>query len=117
MSNKLWYWYAAGALSALLWKFLTYYRVNHRLGKGLLAIADEWIFEKSPENAASWVATVLVVWAAGVTLIGDVAFLWSEILDKYPSHPAFAALAGYVMEYVAPNVFKWILSKTPWATS
>lgn len=114
--KSLWIWYCAGALSALLWKFLCYYRVNHRMGKDLLTCADEWIFEKSPENAVSWVATVLVVWCAGVTFISDIAFFWSDFIKQIPEHPAFVCLLGYLMEYAAPNVFKWILGKTPWAS-
>jgi hypothetical protein len=115
--SKLWCWYASGALVALLWKFLAYYRINRRLGKSLPITIDEWIFEKSPENAVSWIATILIVWTAGVTFIGDIAFVWSEFMSKIPHHPAFAALFGYIMEYAAPNAFKWILSKTPWASS
>jgi|WetSurMetagenome_2_1015567.scaffolds.fasta_scaffold467385_2 hypothetical protein len=114
--SKLWCYYAAGALAALLWKFLSYYRVNRKLGKDFLQCADEWIFEKSTENAISWIATILVVWAAGVTYIGDVTFMISDWLGKIPDHPAFAALFGCVMEYVAPNGFKWLLSKTPWGS-
>lgn len=115
--TKLWIWYAAGAAAALLWKFGIYYRTNRQLGKGLARTIDEWIFEKSPENAVSWVATILIVWAAGVTFISDLAFLWSDFFNKIPHHPAFAALFGYAMEYIAPNAFKWILSKTPWGTT
>jgi hypothetical protein len=116
-ATKLWIWYAAGAAAALLWKFICYYRTNRKLGKHIAVTLDEWVFEKSPENAVSWIATILIVWTAGVTFIGDIAFLWSEFLNKIPHHPAFAALFGYIMEYAAPNAFKWILSKTPWATT
>jgi len=82
------------------------------MGRRLVEIAEEWIFEHSPENAVSWIATILVVWAAGVLFIEDMAWV-----QQIPPHPAFAALFGYVMEYTAPNVCKWLLSKTPWASS
>lgn len=116
-NTRLWIWYAAGAAGALLWKFISYYRVARKDGKCFAAALDEWIFEKSPENAVSWVATILVVWCAGVTFVGDVAFAWTSWLKQVPPHPAFAALLGYAMEYTAPNAAKWVLGKTPWAST
>ena len=113
---ELWVYYLAGAFAALLWKFLVYHRTGRRLGKPFRAILDEWIFEASPENAVSWVATVLIVWCAGVLFIDDVTLAGGAWVKKVPSPPAFAALLGYGMEYTAPNVAKWILSKTPWAS-
>lgn len=115
--RSLWVWYLTGALAALLWKFLAFYRVGRRSGRDFLDLADEWVFEKSPENAVSWIATVLVVWCAGVLFIEDLALAWVSWVKEIPSHPAFSALLGCVMEYTAPSVFKWALAKTPWASS
>jgi hypothetical protein len=115
--RTLWCWYLAGALAALAWKFLAYYRVGRRSGRDFLEIADEWVFEQSPENAVSWIATVLVVWCAGVLFIEDLALAWVAWIRQIPAHPAFAALFGYLMEYGAPNAFKWILSMTPWGAA
>lgn len=115
--TRLWAWYLAGAMTALLCKFLMYYSAGKKLDKTLKMVSREWFFERSLENAVSWIATILLVWCAGVSYIDSITFLWADFLKSIPAHPAFAALFGFIMEYTAPNVFKWVLSKTPWGAA
>lgn len=111
--KSVWAFYLAGALLTLALKFYRYYRFGVKNGKSFRVSLCEWLFEASAENAFSWMTTIGIVWAVGVTYIDQVDFLWSGYLKAIPVHTSFAFLLGSLMEIAAPNAVKWLLGKMP----
>jgi hypothetical protein len=83
------------------------------MGKPALELLKEWFFDKSAENAVSWITTIAIVWFFGVYYISGIDFKIIPFLRGIPVHSSFAFLLGSVMEYAAPNAAKWLLSKLP----
>jgi hypothetical protein len=108
---KLWIAYLIGAIGTLAWKYWLYIRAAKKNGISIKAASGEWFFEKSAENAFSWLATIGIVWCVGVAYIDRVDLLLTGWLGNVPLHPAFALLLGSINEYIAPNTIKWIVGK------
>jgi len=104
------YGIAAAAMLAL--KLVNYLRNSEKYGKTAGQSLREWFFERSLENAASWLATGLVVWVLGYIYI-EQAIELTGVLGKtiaaVPVSIPTAALAGCLNEIIAPAVFKKVL--------
>jgi hypothetical protein len=107
---EFWTWYLAGALLCLTAKLARYWHHGRNMGDGLMAI-KEWFFERSADNAVSWLVTVAVVWCLGAAFFYRVELPAWEWLEAVPLKPPFAFLLGIVAEVAAPNAAKWLIGK------
>lgn len=112
MSSE-WLFYILGAVLTLAWKMCRYAWIGTRNGKGLVPSLAEWFFEPSAENAVSWISTVGAVWLLGSIYIDHVILVTG--LTDLPVLDSLAFLLGSLMEFTAPSVAKWLLSKVPGA--
>ncbi len=99
---KLWIAYIVAALLVLAWKYTRYLYQNRDRRRWTVTI--EWFFEGSADNAASWVATIGVVWVLGFLYVGRIVIL----IPGLPIHPSIAFLLGALAEFIAPAIAKII---------
>jgi hypothetical protein len=107
---EFWAWYLFGAALCLAAKLARYWHHGRNMGDGLKAIWD-WFFERSKENAVSWLVTVAVVWGFGAAFFYRVEPPGWEWLASVPLKAPFAFLLGVVAEVAAPNAAKWLIGK------
>ncbi len=112
-----WTFYLLGAFLALAWKWARYCyigRVFCSPGKKIRQASLEWFFEVSQENLVSWATTVGIVWCLGAIYIDRIVN--PAALTDIPVEECFAFLLGTLLEFIAPNIVKWIVSKIPGAS-
>jgi hypothetical protein len=107
---EFWAWYLFGAALCLAAKLARYWHHGRHMGDGLKAIWD-WFFERSKENAVSWLVTVAVVWAFGAFFFYRVEPPGWNWLETIPLKAPFAFIFGIVAEIGAPNAAKWLMRK------
>lgn len=107
-----WFFYLLGAVLTLAWKWWVWCRTGRHLGKTIRQSTREWLDTSLAVDKASWITTVAVVWVFGSVYIGRVAFMW-EWVQAIPVERSIAFMFGSLMEYIAPNAVKWVISKLP----
>lgn len=106
-----WTSYIAGAVLTLVYKWARFVYQGCKAGKPVGQATAEWFFEPSAENAVSWTATIGGVWLLGSIYI-DHAIEITGLTDL-PVLDSLAFLLGSLMEFTAPAVCKWIVSRLP----
>ena len=106
-----WFFYLLGAFLTLAWKWAKYCYQNPT--RSLRQNSIVWFFEDSKENYVSWVTTIGIVWALGVSYITHVEWMMAGFFTAIPVQDGFAFFLGSLMELMAPATIKWIISKLP----
>lgn len=106
-----WVWYLAGAFIMLILKCVK--SVAFEQGKGINTWVSlkSWFLENSRDNITSWATTVGVVWIIGALYIQRVNWSMIDFFNIVPVDESLAFFLGAVMEIIAPNVAKYLISK------
>ena len=109
--------YLAGAVLVLALKLLFYVYNSSKFGKKWHQSLAEWFFEKSGNNAVSWVATIGIVWLIGSAYIDRIGLDWilgehlQEKLQELPVINSMAFVLGCFAEYLAPSALKKLMNR------
>jgi len=107
-----WILFIAGVLLALGFKCARYVYEGKKRGVRTKDSLFEWFFEATLANGVSWFTTLFIVLPFGGVYIDKVSVGAGWILNL-PVHWTFSLGFGGLMEYIAPNLMKWIVAKLP----
>ena len=107
----LWIAYLFGAFLALFskWGFWVH-AGKFKYQKDVWTSTKEWFSIILLSEKVSWATTVGIVWVVGAVYIDKATFLW-DWLKIVPLDDSIAFLFGTLMEYIAPNAVKWVVTK------
>ena len=112
MTDKsAWIAYLLGAFLTVAGKWALWCYHGCKMGKSIRESSGQWFFESSTENAVSWTATIGGVWLLGSIYIDRAIIITG--LSSLPVIDSLAFLLGSLMEFTAPAVVKWVISKLP----
>lgn len=116
MDKKTYVWiaYLAVALITLLSKLASYVYTGTKKGDSIGKSIKDWFFEKTLANGASWVGTIVFVWAFGyiyVEGVFSVLGFFGAFFQKLPVACPIGALLGWGAEMGAPDACKWLIKK------
>ncbi len=115
--RSAWVWYLVGAFLTLVWKWARWVRTGMTMGNGVRQSTREWLDVSLLQDRISWATTVGIVWTVGSVAIDKavtgVGVPWIDRLLALPMFDPAAFLLGTLMEFLAPALAKWALSKIP----
>ena len=112
MTDKsAWAAYLIGAFLTITGKWALWCYHGKKMGHSIKQSSAEWFFESSTENAVSWTATIGGVWVLGSIYIDRAIAITG--LSSLPVLDSLAFLLGSLMEFTAPAIVKWVISKLP----
>ena len=120
-----WFWYLAGALVTLVWKWQRYcYSMKTRPGDGEAQPSRnpptsfwdsslEWWKSETLGSQVSWGATIGGVWLLGTVLITKQGAEWlaGGIFLGVPVMAPMSFFVGSLAEMIIPSFAKWIVRK------
>jgi hypothetical protein len=113
--KSAWILYLTGAFLALVFKWVRWVHTGKSQGKTIGASTHEWLDIGLLSDKASWLMTIGVVWIVGSVCIGKVitetGIVWIDRVIALPMFNAAAFTLGVAMEYAAPALAKYGLSK------
>lgn len=113
VSSINWISYFVGALLILSSKLIRYVAGAGKNGKTKKQAILEWFFEDTNSNYSSWITTIGAVWLGGYLYINQVESFLGQALPKIPVAAPVSFVLGCLMEMVAPNIVKLVVSKLP----
>jgi hypothetical protein len=117
MTHEAWF-YLAGALAQLVWKFCKYVFIGmHRMKRSFKDSATEWFELVTIDAKVSWLVTGSFVWVIGAIFVKQIGIDWllGGVLSGIPVMDCTAFMVGAFTEYAAPAAAKWMWSKLPFS--
>lgn len=107
-----WFWYLAGAIVTLIWKWQRHCYAN-RSTVGFWRASREWFELETLGSQVSWGATIGGVWLIGTTLIEKTGAAWlaGGIFMDVPVYAPLCFFIGSITEMIIPAFTKWIVGK------